>query len=45
MDSDGDGLSDEEEETAIGTDPLNPDTDGDGLGQAGARGRPRPVHR
>ena len=31
VDSDGDGLSDEEEKT-IGTDPLNPDTDGDGLG-------------
>ena len=31
VDSDGDGLSDEEEK-AIGTDPLNPDTDGDGLG-------------
>ena len=31
VDSDGDGLSDEQEK-AIGTDPLNPDTDGDGLG-------------
>ena len=31
VDSDGDGLSDDEER-AIGTDPLNPDTDGDGLG-------------
>jgi len=31
VDSDGDGLSDEEEK-ALGTDPLNPDTDGDGLG-------------
>jgi len=30
VDSDGDGLSDEEEK-AIGTDPLNPDTDGDHL--------------
>ncbi|HZJ54423.1 MAG TPA: calcium-binding protein [Myxococcaceae bacterium] len=30
VDSDGDGLSDDEE-VAIGTDPLNPDTDGDGL--------------
>ena len=30
IDSDGDGLSDDEEK-AIGTDPLNPDTDGDGL--------------
>ncbi len=30
VDSDGDGLSDEEELT-LGTDPLNPDTDGDGL--------------
>ena len=30
-DSDGDGLSDEEEAKA-GTDPLNPDTDGDGVG-------------
>lgn len=29
-DSDGDGLSDEEE-ARIGTDPKNPDTDGDGL--------------
>jgi len=29
-DSDGDGLSDEEE-TKLGTDPFNPDTDGDGL--------------
>lgn len=31
VDSDGDGLSDQEEKS-IGTDPLNPDTDGDGLG-------------
>ena len=31
MDSDGDGLSDDEEK-AIGTDPLKYDTDGDGLG-------------
>jgi len=31
VDSDGDGLSDDEEKT-LGTDPLNPDTDGDGLG-------------
>ena len=30
-DSDGDGLSDEEE-AKVGTDPLNPDTDGDGVG-------------
>jgi hypothetical protein len=30
-DSDGDGLSDAEEED-VGTDPLNPDTDGDGVG-------------
>jgi hypothetical protein len=30
IDSDGDGLSDDQER-AIGTDPLNPDTDGDGL--------------
>jgi hypothetical protein len=30
-DSDGDGLTDEEE-AIIGTDPLNPDTDGDGVG-------------
>jgi len=30
-DSDGDGLSDDEEARA-GTDPLNPDTDGDGVG-------------
>lgn len=29
-DSDGDGLSDEDE-IRIGTDPMNPDTDGDGL--------------
>ena len=29
-DSDGDGLSDDEE-AAIGTDPLNPDSDGDGV--------------
>ena len=29
-DSDGDGLTDEEE-TTLGTDPLDPDTDGDGL--------------
>ena len=30
-DSDGDGLTDEEE-AALGTDPLNPDSDGDGVG-------------
>jgi hypothetical protein len=30
-DSDGDGLSDDEE-ARLGTDPLNPDTDGDGVG-------------
>ncbi len=30
LDSDHDGLTDEEER-ALGTDPLNPDTDGDGL--------------
>ncbi len=30
LDSDGDGLSDEEE-ARLGTDPNNPDTDGDGL--------------
>lgn len=30
LDSDGDGLSDAQEE-AVGTDPLNSDTDGDGL--------------
>lgn len=30
LDSDGDGLTDEEER-ALGTDPNNPDTDGDGL--------------
>ena len=29
-DTDGDGLTDEEE-AVIGTDPLNPDTDGDGI--------------
>ena len=31
-DSDGDGLSDEEE-AKLGTDPLNPDSDGDGVGE------------
>lgn len=31
LDSDGDGLTDEYE-LSIGTDPFNPDTDGDGLG-------------
>lgn len=30
-DSDGDGLTDEEEENIYKTDPFNPDTDGDGL--------------
>ncbi len=30
IDSDGDGLTDEQEK-ALGTDPYNPDTDGDGL--------------
>jgi hypothetical protein len=30
IDSDGDGLMDDEEE-ALGTDPFNPDTDGDGI--------------
>lgn len=30
VDSDGDGLTDEEE-LALGTDPMNPDTDGDGI--------------
>jgi hypothetical protein len=30
LDSDGDGLTDEEE-LALGTDPFNPDTDGDGV--------------
>lgn len=30
LDSDGDGLSDDEE-AALGTDPNNPDTDGDGV--------------
>ena len=30
IDTDGDGLTDDEE-TGLGTDPLNPDTDGDGL--------------
>lgn len=30
LDSDGDGLSDDEER-ALGTDPFNPDTDGDGI--------------
>jgi Bacterial TSP3 repeat len=30
VDSDGDGLTDEEE-IALGTDPFNPDTDGDGI--------------
>ncbi len=31
VDSDGDGLTDDEER-ALGTDPHNPDTDGDGIG-------------
>ena len=31
VDSDGDGLSDEEEVLYWGTDPYNPDTDGDGI--------------
>lgn len=31
LDSDGDGLTDEEELTVYKTDPNNPDTDGDGL--------------
>jgi hypothetical protein len=31
IDSDGDGLTDDEE-AAIGTSPVNPDTDGDGVG-------------
>lgn len=31
LDSDGDGLSDDEEINIYGTDPYNPDTDGDGL--------------
>ncbi|MFT6399408.1 MAG: MYXO-CTERM domain-containing protein, partial [Bradymonadia bacterium] len=30
-DTDGDGLTDEEELATYGTDPLNPDTDGDGV--------------
>jgi hypothetical protein len=30
VDSDGDGLSDDDEVNVTGTDPLNPDTDGDG---------------
>jgi hypothetical protein len=30
-DSDGDGLSDDEENNIYGTDPNNPDTDGDGI--------------
>ena len=34
LDSDGDGLTDAEER-ALGTDPNNPDTDGDGLPTAG----------
>ena len=39
IDSDGDGLTDEEE-AVLGTDPTNPDTDGDGLedGQEVANG-------
>jgi len=32
IDSDNDGISDTLEETQYGTDPNNPDTDGDGLG-------------
>ncbi len=36
-DSDGDGLSDEEE-ARLGTDPANADTDGDGVGDAVERG-------
>jgi len=31
LDSDGDGLSDEAELNRFGTDPFNPDTDGDGM--------------
>jgi Bacterial TSP3 repeat len=31
VDRDGDGLSDEFEMNVVGTNPLNPDTDGDGL--------------
>src|SRR5690606_35054501 len=31
LDSDGDGLSDADEENVYGTDPSNPDTDGDGF--------------
>jgi hypothetical protein len=31
IDRDGDGLSDEFEVNVVGTNPLNPDTDGDGL--------------
>lgn len=31
LDSDGDGLSDDDERNIYGTDPHNPDTDGDGL--------------
>lgn len=31
LDSDGDGLSDDDEINIYGTDPFNPDTDGDGL--------------
>ena len=30
--SDGDGLSDDDEINIYGTDPFNPDTDGDGAG-------------
>jgi len=40
-DSDGDGLSDEEE-AKLGTDPLNPDSDGDGSGMASRAGWRRP---
>ena len=34
VDSDGDGLTDHEEETLYLTDPLSADTDGDGLTDA-----------
>ena len=40
IDSDGDGLTDGEE-NVLGSDPLSPDSDGDGVGRAGGRGKTR----
>lgn len=42
FDSDGDGLSDEEE-YSLGTDPLNPDCDGDGIPDGADEDSYRPV--